>query len=221
MKNCPCWHSWWDHSFLPAASSCLWALHTHRRENRQSNTQHTHLNLTEKTQAWTLGDRPTQKICVCLRVNKKMYTDTPTSTHKPATVTSSGPLLSSLCMWRPQPMNPRWKTTCIYSQGQMTHKHTLVHAHFLWLWPSPPATLQWKSHDGPHPALKNSQESPPRKKHQQTKLQKQRGFRGKAHRGFDPSRPLKRAEAIGWFQLFDIISDGPLVQNKALIVRDV
>lgn len=63
---------------------------------------------------------------------------------------------------------------------------TQTHAHVLLLRSSPPATLRRKSHDGPHPALRNSQESPPPKKHQQTKSKKS-GFRGKARSGFDPS----------------------------------
>ena len=36
-----------------------------------------------------------------------------------------------------------------------------------------------------------------------------------------PAVHKKKAEAIGWFQLFAIISDGPLVQNKAQIIKDV
>lgn len=41
----------------------------------------------------------------------------------------------------------------------MTHKHTLMHAHLFLLWSSPPATLQWKSHDGPLPAQKKKNPS--------------------------------------------------------------
>lgn len=132
------------------------------------------------------------------------------------------PSLLHLCMWWPwhgkQPAvinKARWHTnthscvhTCFYCglllQPLSNENHMMDHIQL------------WKPAKNLHPEKTSTNKV--LKKHKQ---KNPRGFRGKAHRGFDPSRSLKSAAAIGWFQLFDIISDGPLVQNKALTLRDV
>lgn len=70
MKNCPCWHAWWDQSFLPDASSCLWALHTRQRKHTTKHQAHTLEALRkDRHERWEII-HTTHKFCACVRVKR-------------------------------------------------------------------------------------------------------------------------------------------------------
>lgn len=204
-------------SELPAR--CLVLLmsspHTGEKTHNQTPCTHTQEPLKEcRHEQWEIIQK-THKFCACLHVNKHANEHTNKNTHG-----CKWHLLGPPRIWWPQLMTPNGKQPAFINKARW-HTNTdscMLTCFYCGRLLRP---LSNENHMMDHiQQRKNNWESPPQK-HQQTMLKKPRGFRGKAFRGFDPSSPLKRAEAIGWFQLFDIISDGPLVQNKALTIRDV